>query len=152
MIHQTNVSQFLRKPVETFIANMIRTLNIAVNPRPLGTIRMPRRNAIVKRKRGRTNKSSDERLRDHFDDSFNILNDVDCQILSGSAIVKPFPESTKEEEQRRNKVTVRLHKDLMPLKELAMLMSTQLTCAQTKGLFDSDIMNKKVAGTIRECQ
>jgi hypothetical protein len=108
---------------------MSRTSDIAVDPPSLMTTRMPRRNAIVKRKRGRTNKS-DDRHQD-FDDSSNHLS---------LACINPstFPEAI-DEEQRRNKAIVHHHhKDLMPLKDLAMFMSTQLTYAQTKGLFDSN--------------
>jgi hypothetical protein len=106
---------------------MSRTCDIAVDSSPLKTTRMPRRNAIVKRKRGRTDKS--EEPHQDFDDSSNLLN-VACNNPS------TFLE-VAEEEQQIIKATVNRHKDLMPLKDLAMLLSTQLTCAQTKGLFCS---------------
>ena len=97
---------------------------------------MPRRNAIVKRKRGRTNKS-DDRLQDqHFDDSANLLDATSYNDLSESATPTNIQEAT-EEEERTNKATIPLHEGLMPLRDLAKLMSTQLACAQRKGLFHS---------------
>ena len=123
---------------------MSRTCEIAVDTPTLRTTRtrMPRRNAIVKRKRGRTNKS-DGRLQT-FDDSNDALNDVACNNLSpGSVTTTQFPEAT-EEEQRSNNATVHRHTDLMPLKELAMLLSTQLSCAQKKGLFGRNVSTRKL--------
>ena len=134
---------------------MSRAFDIVVDAEPpLRRTRMPRRNAIVRRKRGRTDKSDDRSAEGCYDDpSILLLNDDACTISSGSmtaaTVVLP-EEAGTEEERRRLKSTVHNHKDLMPLRDLAMLMSTQLTCALMKGGIGSSNVSTKGLAVISE--
>ena len=119
---------------------MSHSFDITVDPSPSLSqhriTRMPRRNAIVRRKRGRTDKSKD--LRQDLHQSSHNSN-YSCESLSGSVqTAAGFPEAIEQEEQRRNRLKVRNHDVLMPLKDLAFLLSTHVTLAQTKRQAFSD--------------
>jgi len=132
--------------------------------------RMPRRNGIIKYKRRYhkvdklkratveveflSSQSEDEcSIATHFSgntlrDSLHFSSHTTISKLSSQLSTrKEIEEESRLREERRQ--PAKHHKDLMPLNELAMLMSSQLSLAKERGTFASTGLGGDLIGLLR---
>jgi hypothetical protein len=126
------------------LPNMSHSNDFAVDPSvPQDRkTRMKRRNAIVRRKRGRTDKSEDRRREDlsHSSDPGNVA----CENPSGTMAVTGSQNAAEQEQQRRIKSTSHLPEGLTPLQELAVFLSNVVIRVQAKEQFGSDVSTTRL--------
>ncbi len=102
--------------------------------------RMKRRNAIVRRKRGRTDKSEDIRRRDFVSHHWSVA----YENPAGTTTVAGSPNAVEQEQQRRIKSTSHLPEGLTPLQELAVFLSNVVIRVQEKEQFGCDVSTTRL--------
>ena len=128
------------------LPNMSHSNDFAVDPSvPQDRkTRMKRRNAIVRRKRGRTDKSEDIRRQDFVSYSSQQHGSVGCENPSGTMAVTGSQNAAEQEQQRRIKSTSLHPEGITPLQELAVFLSNVVIRVQEKEQFGSDVSTTRL--------